>query len=464
MSSSVSTPRLGTAFREQLKIIHFGVSQGDCTLIMIRAQDENDNWHTISTLIDTGKVGSAENIWTAIWNQITEEGGEELNYFVISHHDKDHLKWAAGILDIVQSSTYPWKDRLCIVDRIHTGKTRENYNQLPGNSGSTESNAYLTAVNKYQQDQRRGIFTDYDLFRIGAGGRYGPEYKLKNFQMLCVAANGYIDGTFKASILKPNNKPRLARLQENDFSLAFLLRFGSFRFYTGGDLHGTLDDTVKNVTGSMEGPLAQHLYSKVLGKAQPKARHVCAVLVHHHGSKSSTLGDFISYFNPRIAVCSTDGKSGQNRVFSAQVVDRLLSKDLPPEHLFANGRPQGSKKGPCTVLYTFRIQNTLSYYEVGKCSEDPATANKDPQYWKPCAPQDVILHVIAEEEGRSPLVNGEHPRIRTYRRQRDDWKQTQSDPYVTVSYETRLDDGSLVAYCDCDRYHENVRLPTREEP
>ena len=66
---------------EQLKIIHFGVDDGDCTLIIVRAKGAapgtRDAWHMISILIDTGKAGRPDIVWDAVWNEILAEGGTQ---------------------------------------------------------------------------------------------------------------------------------------------------------------------------------------------------------------------------------------------------------------------------------------------------------------------------------------------------------------------------------------------------
>ena len=367
---------------EQLKIIHFAVGQGDCTLIIVRAQGKapgtQGTWHTITILIDTGKEAKTDEVWKAIWNQILAEGGTKLDFFIISHFDEDHYRHAGGILKIVQESMivisdgmseflvpeYPWKDELRVVDRIFTGKTHDTYDARPGNTTEDTTKSKLlrdTYTRQLSICRKMATHTGHDLF-ADAG------YELPNFQMLCVAANGFIGDEFVASVERPKSKkPRDARLQENDFSLAFLVRFGSFRFYTGGDLHGTVIDTkdVTKVVGSMEEPLAMHLYKTVLGQAHPSAfnaRHVCAALVHHHGSKFSTLGSFINYFNPCIAVCSGSGDPSTSVQFpSQQVIARLRGekggpgRNKEPDDVYPGKIPTGRTRGNCAPLFTFRV-------------------------------------------------------------------------------------------------------------
>ena len=251
-----------------------------------------------------------------------QRAGPKLDFFIISHFDYDHCRHAAGILKIVRESIgaitgdgmsgevipqYPWKDELRVVDRIRAGKTHETYTAREGKSREQRFHAYGWQL---LFSRTMAIFTGHDLF-ADAG------YELPNFQMLCVAANGYVAGNgdkFEA------REQKTAEDNENDYSLAFLLRFGSFRFYTGGDLHGTLEKDAKTITGGMEVPLVRGLK-----KSLPKNIHACAVLTHHHGSKKSTLGDFLNYFNPRIAVLSGNARASK-KLPAREAIDRL-----PPE-------------------------------------------------------------------------------------------------------------------------------------
>ena len=484
---------------EELKIIHFPVARGDCTLIMIHAQDGSPekSWHIVSILIDTGKI-QPRAIWEAIWKEITDEYARlqknyppekqrkpRLNYFIISHFDEDHFKWADSFLEVLRKNReqekgtgneWQWVDELYIVDRIAAlpidisradlgvnedlvryEYPRDDKNGIP----KAQATSYLKTVRGYRPYADKNI-------RLREGDdllQKGQTYRLPSFQMLCLAANGFIAGALAAQrqgdeVPKPGKPAKERFFDENDLSFAFLLSFGTFRYYTGGDLTGSHDPDLRNVKNGMEKPLVDYLKGTFIPKATDDRRpdfHACVVLLHHHGSKRSTLGDFLDYFKPRIAVCSADGKKiKRNRHPSTEVIQRLRGQE---DLLYESPDPPPPEKKrfrrrPCTLLCTFRLTN--------KGFEEPSRVDlKDlsREDWNIAgAPlQDVILHVIAEKD-HSPLVKGEKPRIRILRRLRP------PSMYLTPSSEEpyQTDDSVVNGICDCDGDHNHAifRLQT----
>lgn len=99
------------AKKEPLRVTFLDVGKGDCILI------EKDS-HTI--LIDAGYEETSEDVLSFL----QEQGVDHLDYFIITHYDKDHVGGAAAILEGVS------------VDQIY----------LPGYEGESEYYTNLMAA------------------------------------------------------------------------------------------------------------------------------------------------------------------------------------------------------------------------------------------------------------------------------------------------------------------------------
>jgi beta-lactamase superfamily II metal-dependent hydrolase len=116
----------------------------------------------------------------------------------------------------------------------------------------------------------------------------------KDFEVRNVAGNGFVwtgSGT-EAQSMFPSNWQSLARNDqpgENDFSLALLIRYGKFRYFTGGDLAGVvLDDGPP--WRDLETPIA-----KAIGR-------VDVAVLNHHGWLDTTNPFFLQTLQPSVVV------------------------------------------------------------------------------------------------------------------------------------------------------------------
>lgn len=109
-----------------------------------------------------------------------------------------------------------------------------------------------------------------------------------------VAANGVVwtgKGNAAVSAFPADwrNLPEALRPAENSFSLALLVRYGRFRYFSGGDLAGVpLDDLPS--WHDLETPVA-----KAVGR-------VDALVLNHHGWLDSTNEFFLRTLRPRVVV------------------------------------------------------------------------------------------------------------------------------------------------------------------
>jgi hypothetical protein len=295
------------------------------------------------------------------------------------------------------------------------------------------------------------VFFGQDLFKLNT------QYTLKNTQMICLASDGVIGDMRKAEPVgaATSTQPR----GENDLSFAFLLRFGSFRYYTGGDI----DDAPGETT--MEQFLLDQLktdWTKThMGRTPVPDFHACAIKVNHHGSANGTKAPFVDYFKPKVAVFSSGlQKFSSDFHPSEQVVKRLATDNK------VCGKDTTTKR---QQLFTFRIKSVRTL--DANPMDNLQTSNK----WKNLGIQDVILYV-RKEAGGSPL-NNLPPKIYMFRmfRMKSTYKPLSptkprpvippGDPTPTMPNEFAYDPTFIICdrKDDCtNKQHSVLPLPERQ--
>ena len=461
----ISLRALGQDGYPRVKIVHYGVGHGDCTLIIVRERDGSDptKINTVSVLIDVGERSrQAVRQWNEIWQRIQDEGGDRLDYFVVSHFHQDHMGAAAKILERIRRTRggvdiHPWRKSMQIIDRsiFPIGPSTEPYSRWalprpprpprpPRLPTTTAYSRYRAEIDQHwDPNQLRPLYTGDDLF---------ADHNLTYSQMICIVSNGAIGNTRVAQPQVANVSPPRA-LNENDLSFGFILRVGSFRYYTGGDLSGEGRQYVpfqpaqppqpgiparpaqsgQSGQSAMEAPLVNYLS----GRFGPNF-HACAFKFNHHGSRHSTTEEFLRYFNPRIGVFTANHRRfGSGRLPALELINRL-------DDVFPRGRPPGSQRP--VLLYTFRFNAQVD-----------ATRLIGGQNVTVLATQDIILSVM-EEFGFSLRV-GQAPRIRLFRQER------QVDRFIRMSperYHNVISQGGTFPpqynVIDCDRAHTNLPL------
>ena len=113
--------------------------------------------------------------------------------------------------------------------------------------------------------------------------RIGIEGRRPLLTFTCVAANGHVLG---GKYIRPLHSDR-----ENARSMCFLLRFGSFAYYFGGDAPGVPANNLEGAVGTA-----------ILAKFG--LDHVCGMKVSHHGSHHSTKPEFVELLDPTSAFVS----------------------------------------------------------------------------------------------------------------------------------------------------------------
>ena len=217
----------------------------------------------------------------------------DVDYFLLSHFHSDHMGspkamrpgpryGLCGVTDVGESIHFGK-----IVDRAYP-----DYASVKANKGVTEEYEKYVAY----QVENRG--TKAEKFKIGSSGQFAlkhnPKPFKKTFEVKNIASNGYVTAG-KGSKTRPMFRlDDLSKYDENMLSNAFVITYGPFRYFNGGDLGGGVANGKDNSWRDFESQVAD-----VVGP-------VTAMKTNHHGWKEAVNPYLLFKMQPRvvIAICS----------------------------------------------------------------------------------------------------------------------------------------------------------------
>ena len=202
-------------------------------------------------LFDTGKNGHGGRLKTAL----STAGVTRIDHLVISHYHEDHF---GGADDLVSAP-----NAIQIVN-VHDRGDKQFLE--PGDSAKPTFVGYETALGHRAHHLMRGETIALDPAML----------------VTCIASGNAVLG--EEPVVQPGH------LEENDYSIGLLIQFGDFRFYIGGDMHELTEQKIADRNLVMDVDLYQG---------------------NHHGSHTSSSGDFIRDMKPTLVVIS----NGSNAIY-----------------------------------------------------------------------------------------------------------------------------------------------------
>ena len=290
-----------------LDIHHISTGRGNATLFVLP--------DGTSLLVDAGAAGDGipetdphpnasrtPGVW--IGRYLARHGVTALDYALITHFHGDHMSGIADVAVAVPIRT--------LIDR---GWPDYSY-------PAPLTDAAMAAYRKFIES-RRGEMT-VERFRPGAAaqivlrrdaGAY-PGFEIRN-----IVGNGEIwtgEGEGTRPLFPPlEGLPAADRPNENMCSLGFRLRYGRFRYFTGGDLPGTADPGFP-AWHAVEAAIAQ-----VIG---PVEVHV----VNQHGSMGEESEPFLRELRSRVLIVPSWAPSHP----APDVLKRIINSRLAPSPRF----------------------------------------------------------------------------------------------------------------------------------
>jgi len=237
-----------------------------------------------TVLLEAGETGMGTNYVAPYLDSIGIEAADGLDYTIIGHQHCDHL----GGMDEVVAAGYD----------VHVA----NYY-----NGSSTSSGCVTGWNTAAAGTTAGSPVSMPVgtvINLGSGAT-----------LTCIARNGSIIGGGTVSVSN-----------ENDRSIAVLVKYGAFEYLWASDLGGG-DDACTGRSTTQVNVETSVIQAIVPGGANPLifSGGIDVLHVNHHGSESSTNPTYFNLAAPSLAVIGTgDGQSTGWDLPRIDVVDDVL--------------------------------------------------------------------------------------------------------------------------------------------
>jgi len=336
--AAVYASGLSVYARQQLHIHHINIGNGDATMVGI--YDEATKKYTSKILIDGGKSTPEDYLLP----YLEATGGTEadplhFNYVVLTHYHNDHYNGLFALKTgriTADSIIDPGGYDLETVFGQHAGTGTPPSKLDPRD---TWLKVLTTAAQHRPVPYVKGhstIMLHYEAEGSTCLARKITLGKVGNDKVVLQVIAGWGNTLSENGEIMANPYP--TRDNPNNYTLAFLLTCGEFRYFIGGDMGGDNKtpyiDQEKAVSKFLadEYPLA---YS--IDGAYWAPGHVCGFKANHHGSDHSNQHDFITNMFPAVTVTSAGDDSGWH-LPHPDYIDRLgLVTPLSELHDAQNG-------------------------------------------------------------------------------------------------------------------------------
>lgn len=248
-----------------------------------------------------------------------------LDYALITHYHDDHIGHfnaqskthgtggykLTGITEV--GSIIPIKK---LID------SGDNF-RVPEQKSETDRINQMEEYRKFIRYNEKENGLQYEKFRVGSYSQIKMKNyptKFPDFVVKNLFSNGLIaavsDSTIAIRKFKEGDFP-----PENDLSSGIRISYGSFDFYTGGDIPGI------GHTGSPDSESMESLAAPVIG-------NVDVATLNHHGNRNSQNEFYVRTLQPRVSI----GQSWTVRHPGEEVLQRIMSPYVYPgeRDLFTN--------------------------------------------------------------------------------------------------------------------------------
>lgn len=284
-----------------LEVHQISVGIGDAALILIKRKGA----YVRSILVDSGQFPEAV---TGYFDDLISRGRfRPVDIFIASHYDKDHIGAAPTVL---QNAKYASSGLVLYDPGVPTyydgdyedyktafGEAQGGRRQLPDLEVPLFNESGLTvriiAMNGLHRGARAGYYQSTD------------EAIEDPIDKHLLSGTATLVQWRQASLTPSDLFPRY----KNDCSLAVLVQFHGFSYFTAGDLHGRIEDAV-----------VRHVSERYLAGG-----HLCCCKLNHHGAHEASSPALLQLLRPRLCLvsCGTPNVHGHPSEITLQRVAQL---------------------------------------------------------------------------------------------------------------------------------------------
>jgi beta-lactamase superfamily II metal-dependent hydrolase len=323
----------------ELQLHFIDVGQGDAELLV------SPGGQTV--LVDGGLPGTDKTVKP----YLAKHGFTNLDYYIISYYHKDHLGSISKIL------TQP------VVSHLQAAFDRGDSPANTDSFTSTYTKKYKATVDgKRVTGQTTGSSAGH-RFKLDAGSNQPVE-----IEFIAVNGNGQVTKT---------------TINENDLSVAFVVRFGKFSAVLGGDLSGSNGSKYTDIETS-------------LATSFPKP--VTVYKVHHHGSRYSSNTNWLRAINPVVGIICCGTKNGYGLPMD-EALNRLADFKVDTYWTETGGKKSDAPNGAAHLVYVERPPNKSRHQKVGGDIVVQVAANGDTFELNTASPQHTYVYSLGKPSG-----------------------------------------------------------------
>jgi hypothetical protein len=291
--------------QQELQIHHINIENGDATMIGI--YDQQTHSYTGKVLIDGGLSSAG----TYLLPYLEKMGDTHFNYVILTHYHNDHYTGLNALGtgqmtadSLVDPGGYDFGQYFPA--QPHLQQLSEN---KPGSLNIAQQ--WLTMVGRAMN----GHFLKGHSERLVS---YGTSPKTSLGHRLLVGTLGGLPVTLECVAGWGNplggqgiaEDPLPGKDNANNFSLAFVLQCGEFRYFIGGDLGGSDDNLYIDQEDVLTGYFAKEFpAARSIDGHTVRAGHICGAKADHHGSNYANAASFMQSMNSSITVTSAGNRA-----------------------------------------------------------------------------------------------------------------------------------------------------------